>query len=49
VIVLGGRIAVGQEDYALVAQKFFESGGVLIGSDAEDDAVARLDVFLQVV
>src|SRR3977135_1512559 len=48
-IVFGERIAVGQEDYALVAEKFFVNSVVLISSDPENDTVARFDVFLQVI
>src|SRR6266852_2347338 len=46
-IVSGGRIAVGWKVYPLVTEEFFVSRGVLVGSDPEDDAVSRLDVFLQ--
>src|SRR5713226_1340674 len=49
VVVFGGGIAVGREDYALVAEEFFVSGGVLVSSDAENDAIARLDVFLKAI
>src|SRR5713226_3966386 len=46
VILFGGGIAISQEDHALVAQEFFVCSGVFVGGDAEDNAVARLDVFL---
>ncbi len=45
-ILFSERIAVGWEDYALLAEEFFVSREVLVGSDPEDDAVSRLDVFL---
>src|SRR5216684_1032816 len=46
-IVLGSRVAVGRKDHALILQKSLISSGVLVGSNAQDHAVARGDVFLQ--
>src|SRR5882762_763854 len=48
-IVLRGRIAVRRKDDTLLAEKFFIGRGILVGGNAEDDAVPRLDVFLQAV
>src|SRR6266436_4584470 len=49
VIVLRRRIAVGLEDYPLLVEKFFIGRGVLVGGNAENNAVPRLDVFLQTI
>jgi hypothetical protein len=48
-IVFGGWIAVRRKDYPVFAQKVFVNIRVLICSDAQNNAVARSNVFLQPV
>src|SRR5260370_28100063 len=42
-------ISVSRKDYTLVAQEFFISCGIFVGGHPQNDAVPRLDVFLQAV
>src|SRR6267154_4921238 len=48
-IVSSEGIAIGREDYALFAEKFFISRRILVGGNSQNDAAPRLDVFLQAV
>src|SRR5438445_266038 len=48
-IVFGGGITIGDERYALIAQKFFILGGIFISSNSKYNSIARFDVFLQMI
>jgi len=46
---LGGGVTIGGKGYALVDEEFGEGEGVFVSGDAEDEGIARLNVFLQAI
>ena len=48
-MLFGARIPIGRKGNALVDDELGEGVGIFVSGDTEDEAVARLDVFVQAI